>query len=403
MATLLSLPNNIVGARRTYNPLFTAGSNISSPAQAGMSAISDSEVLNNLVRALQSFYTPGPMNEAPSEASSAGVNIMSVLGDTGAGSDIQGPNAPSDPGSQMSPGTLSTIGTISEGLGALTGNQTATDLASMAGLGATMASQSRGDALQSMGSFAAQMAGANPLAVGAGNLAVDALQGGPITAQDVVARLASIAFGLTPVGKVNNIIGFLTGKAPLDIQSMVKGALTPSEGIDISAALAKQANEVAAAKNIDPLDALLGLNQAFGTAPANPMSLGNPATASTPAGESLTDLAISMLNMPGPMGEATATNPEAPQGIPGELGFGTIAAPAAPATDTSPAGPATTNATTSIDAALGAALDFGGWGGGGIFGAAGSDAGPGEGGGSGTGSDSGGGASGVAGDGLGLW
>ncbi len=89
-------------------------------------------------------------------------------------------------------------------------------------------------------------------------------QGVPMTAADVIGMISQgIAFGLSPV---STLAGMAMGKP--SAFTTVKGALTPVETATGMSPLTSEANALAAALNIDPMDALMAITGGFGTAPA---------------------------------------------------------------------------------------------------------------------------------------
>jgi hypothetical protein len=265
MATAFNIDPRMVGARRTFIP-----TDYSPTAQLGTAALADSDVLAQLIAGLQSFYNPSSAGGGQGEPSIMDVlNQSQAQGQAGVGDGVQ-----DNPGGMtvapgtatVDPGLVSTLGNIMSAAGTLSNSPTTASAGSLLGLAGPLSQQGPADAVQTFGTIGAGIAGANPIAVGGINALIDMMQDPvPATPADIAGKLTNIALSATPLGIVNSIAGMLFGK---NAGNVVKGALTPVSDISISDALAKQANQEAEAKNIDPLEALLSLNQAFGTAPA---------------------------------------------------------------------------------------------------------------------------------------
>lgn len=289
MAT--AAPGYMTGSRRTYNPIVGGGGG---NFAGGTAALNDSEVLARLIANLRNFYSaqPGMGNQQPSIVDVLNQSAGADLGQQGPGGEMSAPAPGVD---TLDPQTLSLLGSIFGAGGMLAQNSGAAALGNIMSTGGALAQQNPLDALQTLGSVGAGMAGANPGVIGAVNTGINILQDPvPMTSGDIAGKALNVALGFTPIGTVNSLMSALTGKSLGDV---VKGAMTPVEN---------------AMPNMVP-----GVN------PSAAVQMGTPAQPDTPPSIALTDLALSMLDMPAPMAEATPSNPEAPMGIPGESGFGT--------------------------------------------------------------------------------
>jgi len=89
-------------------------------------------------------------------------------------------------------------------------------------------------------------------------------QGVPMTAADLIGMAAQgLSFAVSPISTI--------AKGMMGLPSTfttVKGALTPVETATGMSPLTSEANALASALNIDPMDALMAITGGFGTAPA---------------------------------------------------------------------------------------------------------------------------------------
>jgi hypothetical protein len=280
----------MTGSRRTYNPIVGGGG---STMAGGTPALGDSAVLADLITNLQNFYAAqpsmgGPQNAGPSIIDVLNQSVGNDLSQQGPGGEMSAP-APGTP--TISPAALAALGSILGAGGTVMNNEAASGIGGMMSIAGNMAQQNPLDALQGMASVGASLAGANPGVVAGANTVINMLQDPvPPTAGDLAGKALNIALSLSPIGPVNTIMGLLTGKTLGDV---AKGAMTPVEN---------------AIPNMVP-----GVN------PSAAVQMGTPAQPDTPPGIALTDLALSMLNAPTPMAEATPTSPEAPMGTPSSV------------------------------------------------------------------------------------
>jgi len=159
-------------------------------------------------------------------------------------------------------GTLGALGSMVANLGFLGRDAELAQFGANVGKAATVANAVANPSVANFAPIAMQAFNVSPAIGGAvmgyGRSGVPGAVGG--FAQGMLA-LAS-----PPAAAVNALMGMFGLPT---IQSTVKGWATPVRDAAVSSVsdvLASQANEVAAAQNIDPLEALMTLTQAFGTA-----------------------------------------------------------------------------------------------------------------------------------------
>ena len=297
MAT--AAPGYMQGARRTFGP----PSLVTAPIGAGTAALTDDAQLRQLMALLQQFYVAQAMQGLP-----AGQAPEDMIG--GANDLIQqGPGMDISPGQGgINPETLSLLGTIFGAGGQIAGNEGLGALGSIMGLGGNLAQTTPEGALVNLGGVAANLAGANPAVTG-GVTSVLGMMMDPVppTTGDIAGKAANLAISLSPLGPINTIMNLLTGKT---VGTMVKGAMTPVADVDTTEAIVQQANQQAAAQGKDPMDVLMSLTNAFGTAPPPPVTPAAPSDITTPPPSQMAELAISLIGMPPP-----AVEPGAPSGL----------------------------------------------------------------------------------------
>lgn len=186
----------------------------------------------------------------------------------------------------------------------------------------------------------ANLAGANPTVTsGIANILGMILDPVPPTPGDMAGKAVNLAIGLTPLGPFNTIMNLLTGKT---IGTVVKGAMTPVNEVNVTEAIVQQANQQAQAQGKDPMDVLMTLTGAFGTAAPPPPTPAAPSDISTPPPSQLAELAISMIGMPEPdvLGAPSSINTppatqmaELAESLTGMPEPSTPSAPSAPATE----------------------------------------------------------------------
>lgn len=280
MATALPY---IQGTRRTSPQIMGDAVMPGESAGAGTAALIDDPELNRLLTLLQSFYTPGPM-DAVADAVIQNANEMAGPGTS---PDSALSSTPASP-NQLNPEIFSTASTVLGPLAQLTNSEELGMMANMSNLAGRLANADPTTALTTMGMNFANLAGANPIVTSGINAIIGAARD-PVdyTPQDIAGKILDIALSATPLNFISNV---LTGKT---IGGQLKGALTPVTeavpGGNVSDLLAQQANTMAKETATDPLDALMSITNAFGTAPAAQET-------STP-GMQLADLASSMIGM----------------------------------------------------------------------------------------------------------
>lgn len=293
MAT--AAPGYLQGARRTFGPPSLAVG----PVGGGTAALTDDAQLRQLMALLQQFYTAQAMQGLP--AGQAPEDMMGTADDLSQ----QGPGMDISPGQGgISPETLSILGQIFGAGGQVVGSEDLSALGSIMGLGGNLAQSSPEGAMIGLAQTGANLAGANPVVTsGIANVLGMILDPVPPTAGDIAGKAANMAIGLTPIGPINTIMNLLTGKT---IGTIVKGAMTPVNTVDTTEAIVQQANQQAEVQGKDPMDVLMELTNAFGTAPPPPVTPAAPSDISTPPPSQLAELAISMIDMPAPPTELGA-------------------------------------------------------------------------------------------------
>lgn len=329
MAT--AAPGYLQGARRTFGPPSLAVG----PIGGGTAALTDDAQLRQLMALLQQFYTAQAMQGLP--AGQAPEDMMGTVDDLSQ----QGPGMDISPGQGgISPETLAILGQIFGAGGQIFGSTDLSALGNIMGLGGNLAQSSPEGAMIGLAQTGANLAGANPVVTsGIANVLGMMLDPVPPTAGDIAGKAANMAIGLTPIGPINTIMNLLTGKT---IGTLVKGAMTPVTDVNVTEAIVQQANQQAEAQGKDPMDVLMTLTNAFGTAPPPPVTPAAPSDISTPPPSQLAELAISMIGMPAPPAELGApsglsTSPDAQMTALAESLSG-MPAPSTPSAPSAPSG-----------------------------------------------------------------
>lgn len=254
MAT--AAPGYLQGARKTFGPPSLAVG----PVGGGTTALTDDAQLRELMATLQQFYAAQAMQGLP--AGQATENMMGTVDNLSQ----QGPEVAISPGQGgINPETLAILGQIFGAGGQVFGDQDISALGNIMGLGGNLAQSSPGGAMIGLAGVGANLAGANPVVTsGIANVLGMMMDPVPPTAGDIAGKAANMAIGLTPLGPINTIMNLLTGKT---VGTLVKGAMTPVETINPTDAIVQQANQQAEAQGKDPMDVLMTLTNAFGTAP----------------------------------------------------------------------------------------------------------------------------------------
>ncbi len=259
------------GGRRSAAPV------VSPRAALTTGAIYDDQVTQDLLDAMFSATLPAGVGQ-----SQAGVNIGEALG---SGTYIDNMFAGGFGGGPGGDGGAAggDTGSVSEGLAGLSGfasglsalgvigqnadmAQAAQALGQMATVGSAVNSAAQGNlgqAAMTVAPMAANALGIPGSVVGLGMTAMNPALG----QTDMAAQLGKTAIGMvSPVALATLSLAEMLGLVS------TKGLMTPVENKDVtgtqsaSDALAAQANTMAQEQNMDPLDALMALTEAFGTA-----------------------------------------------------------------------------------------------------------------------------------------
>lgn len=330
MAT--AAPGYLQGARRTFGPPSLAVG----PVGGGTAALTDDAQLRQLMALLQQFYAAQAMQGLPAGQAQE----QEIINDNVAPGQ-EGPAVGINPGQgAINPETLAILGQIFGAGGQIFGNPNLSELGGFMGLGGNLAQSSPQGALVQLAQTGANLAGANPTVTsGIANILGMILDPVPPTPGDMAGKAVNLAIGLTPLGPFNTIMNLLTGKT---IGTVVKGAMTPVNEVNVTEAIVQQANQQAQAQGKDPMDVLMTLTGAFGTAAPPPPTPAAPSDISTPPPSQLAELAISMIGMPEPdvLGAPSSINTppatqmaELAESLTGMPEPSTPSAPSAPATE----------------------------------------------------------------------
>jgi hypothetical protein len=325
-------PGYLQGARRTFGPPSLAVG----PIGGGTAALTDDAQLRQLMALLQQFYAAQAIQESPAGQAQE----QEIINDNVAPGQ-EGPAVGINPGQgAINPETLAILGQIFGAGGQIFGNPNLSELGGFMGLGGNLAQSSPEGAMIGLAGVGANLAGANPVVTTALQAVANSLLGGPpLTGKDLVGMGVNALVNKSILAPINAIMGLATGK---NIGTIVKGMLTPVETINPTDAIVQQANQQAEAQNKDPMDVLMTLTNAFGTAPPPPVTPAAPSDISTPPPSQLAELAISMIGMPAPPAElgtpsGLSTSPDAQMAALAESLSG-MPAPAAPAAPSAPSG-----------------------------------------------------------------
>ena len=254
MAT--AAPGYLQGARRTFGPPSLAVG----PVGGGTAALTDDAQLRQLMALLQQFYVAQAMQGLP--AGQAAEDMMGTADDLSQ----QGPGMDISPGQGgINPGTLAILGQVFGAGGQVVSSEDLSALGSIMGLGGNLAQSSPQGAMIGLAGVGANLAGANPVVTTGLQAVANSLLGGPpLTGKDLVGMGVNALVNKSILAPINAIMGLATGK---NIGTIVKGMLTPVETINPTDAIVQQANQQAEAQGKDPMDVLMTLTNAFGTAP----------------------------------------------------------------------------------------------------------------------------------------
>ena len=258
----------VPGGRRSAAPV------VSPRAALTSAAISDDQVTRDLLSAMQGYgvSTPAPVASGSPVAST---NLADIFGsgtatiDWGGGESAgPGQGATQSAGGNIGFGQLgaaaqglSALGILSNDLGMVQGAQTLGTVAAVGAAGQQAAQGNLGAAAMTLAPMAAQAMGIPGAIVGPAMTAMNPTLG-PV---DMQASLLGAALSLAspPLAAVNSL-------ATLFGLPTLKGMLTPVEeaqGMTPGESAVAAANTMAAEQNIDPMDALMAVTDAFGTAP----------------------------------------------------------------------------------------------------------------------------------------
>lgn len=249
------------GGRRSAAPV------VSPRAALTSAAISDDIVTQDLYKAMQMQETPVAAAPGAVGSQQAAINLADYIG---SGTSVANFGPSGAGGASISPASvgqaaatagaaaqgLSALGVLGNNLGMVQSGQTLGQAAVLGSAGASLAAGQPGQAAQTIAPLALSQVGI-PGFVTAGVMGLaDPTSTSTTVGSNVAAGLISTL--APPVGAVNVLSGLFGGPT---IQSMLNDAITNAQ--------AEQANQMAAQQNIDPMDALMSVTNAFGTAPAD--------------------------------------------------------------------------------------------------------------------------------------
>lgn len=249
------------GGRRSAAPV------VSPRAALTSAAISDDIVTQDLYKAMQMQETPVATAPGAVGSQQAAINLADYIG---SGTSVANFGPSSAGGASISPASvgqaaatagaaaqgLSALGVLGNNLGMVQSGQTLGQAAVLGSAGASLAAGQPVQAAQTIAPLALSQVGI-PGFVTAGVMGLaDPTSTSTTVGSNVAAGLISTL--APPVGAVNVLSGLFGGPT---IQSMLNDAITNAQ--------AEQANQMAAQQNIDPMDALMSVTNAFGTAPAD--------------------------------------------------------------------------------------------------------------------------------------
>ena len=252
------------GGRRSAAPV------VSPRAALTSAAISDDIVTQDLYKAMQMQETPVATAPGAVGSQQAAINLADYIGSGTSVANFGPSSAVSAGGASISPVSvgqaaatagaaaqgLSALGVLGNNLGMVQSGQTLGQAAVLGSAGASLAAGQPGQAVQTIAPLALSQVGI-PGFVTAGVMGLaDPTSTSTTVGSNVAAGLISTL--APPVGAVNVLSGLFGGPT---IQSMLNDAITNAQ--------AEQANQMAAQQNIDPMDALMAVTNAFGTAPAD--------------------------------------------------------------------------------------------------------------------------------------
>lgn len=259
------------GGRRSAAPV------VSPRAALTSAAISDDIVTQDLYKAMQMQETPvatAPMAPGAVGSQQAAINLADYIGSGTSVADFGPSGAVSGGGASISPASvgqaasvagaaaqgLSALGVLGNNLGMVQGAQTLGQAAVLGSAGASLAAGQPGQAAMTVAPMALSMLGV-PGAIG--NVAMTAANPtlGPVDVQAAV--LSGLLSTVAPPVSAALTLGQLFGLPS------IKGMMTPVEeatGVTPGESAVAEANALSANTGMDPMDALMAVTDAFGTA-----------------------------------------------------------------------------------------------------------------------------------------